>query len=120
MKKFKDIESVELDRLTNYEMKSLYNLYVNYKDNSLTEIFYNDMSGFNACFGMVMEEELKEFIRSDKYKSDDIYISITRKKDPVTFDNVYKYVKRLRLIDSIEEFKLDEADLVLTVLNGDW
>lgn len=120
MKKFKDIESVELAGLTNYEMKSLYNLYVNYKDNTLTEIFYNDMSGFNSCFGMVMEEELKEFIRSDKYKSNDIYISITRKKDPVTFDNVYKYVKRLRLIESIEDFKLDEADLVLTVLNGEW
>ena len=120
MKKFNNREDIELSKLSNYELKSIYNLYVNYKDNSMTEVYFNDMNGFKDCFGLSLEEDFKEFIRSDKYKSEDMYISIDTKGNPITFDGILNYIKKHKMVSTLESFIDDELDLVATVLNGDW
>lgn len=120
MKRFNNRNDIDINRLSNYELKSIYNLYVNYKDKPITKVCFNDMSGFKDCFGLSREEEFKEFIRSDKYKSEDMYISIDIKGNPITFDNVLSYIKKQKMISTLELFIDDELDLVVTILNEDW
>jgi len=120
MNKFKKREDIVLKKLSNHELKSIYNLYVNYKDNSMTEVYFNDMNGFKECFGLSREEEFKEFVRSDKYESNDMYISIDNKGNPITFDDVFGYVKKSKILLALDSFVDDELELVLTVLNGSW
>lgn len=120
MKKFNNRNDIDVNKLSNYELRSIFNLYVNYKDNSMTEVYFNDMNGFKDCFGLSLEEDFKEFVRSDKYKSEDMYISINIKGNPNTFDDVLKYIHRCKMASTLELFIDDELELVLNVLNGDW
>lgn len=120
MKKYKTTSDIKVNNLNNYELKSLYNLYVSYEDNSMTEIYLNDIQFIREMFGDLDYDIMLEFIRSKNYSDDEFYVSIDNTFNAVCFTDIYKYLSKINMINKLDSFISKESELVLSVLNEDW